>query len=127
METKITEFKRVDANIKKLICTWTWKNPYNYAQIIDTDVVPINVLDLVNSLEPSPFVNIKSTIQREVLEKKWKIDQGHNLKAKTLSFKLWKVLNSISMQVKINSAKTTLLYAPVDVFGFTVTSSLAAS
>ena len=101
IETKIIEFDPKSTDIIKLLCSSTGEDPYNFAILEDTSLVPFDPICLMQSLDSSHFDEIKKTIQDEALEKKWATKQECTLKAEALSFKLGNVLTSILVAAKL--------------------------
>ena len=126
-ETKITEFDPETADVLKIICSSTKEEPYCFTIAIDTVRIPFSVVDLLESLEPSNFDEIKSTIRSEILEKKWRTRQDGPLKAKPLAFKLRNVVNSMERAAILAKGKTTTGRTALDVSGVTQTRSQVQS
>lgn len=71
MKTKITEFDLKTVDVLNIICSSTRPNPYDFIIAIDLLHTPFEVLNILESLEVSISNEIKSTLHKEVLEKKW--------------------------------------------------------
>lgn len=92
---KLTDFEPLDANILKVVCATTSAIPYNFTIAINTLESPFDVLDMMESLEPSNYDDIKATLRKESQDGEWRTSSGTPLRARVLARKLRNVVQTV--------------------------------